>query len=208
MIKEETKTPVPAITFQTRAGSIIGVSNISELMKFSKASFFAERHAGASVSSIRRRQLTGSDTLLWQVFPECRIERMNGQPYLSNDDRHISISHTGDLLALIIGRERVAIDIEPVSRSVRKIETKFCNDVDLSAAKLVFPANPSLLVWCAKECLFKHARTHGVDFRTHLQIVEVEDEQTLLCRIDHTSVKAYLRVNFFVFDQLLIAHIG
>lgn len=109
---------------------------------------------------------------------------------------------------MIIGKQKVAIDIEPKSRSVKLIEHKFLNERDKAVSSSAFPENPSLLVWCVKECLFKFTDATGVDFRDHLQLLEFEETGSIHCSITHPSAMAYLRVHFTVINELLIATIG
>lgn len=74
----------------------------------------------------------------------------SGKPYL-NDGRQVGISHTRGYVAIAVSDEyNVALDIEYLSDRVCRIVSKFLRADEHAETTL-----QKLLVWCAKETLYK-----------------------------------------------------
>jgi len=90
-----------------------------------------------------------------------------GKPYLADDSRHISISHSHDQLAIIVNEnESTGIDIELIRDKVRKIKHKFLTNEELLDAN--DDPEKLLIYWAAKETLYKIYGLKEVDFIKHL----------------------------------------
>lgn len=90
-----------------------------------------------------------------------------GKPYLSEDSRHISISHSHDKLAIIVNEhESTGIDIELIRDKVLKIKHKFLSQNELAEAN--DDVKKLLIYWAAKETLYKIYGLKEVDFIEHL----------------------------------------
>lgn len=98
----------------------------------------------------------------------------NGSPYLPDLPYHISISHTRDYAAVILGAVPVGIDIEYRSSHVLKIRHRFLTDDEFD----LLGASPSiedlLICWSAKETLFKLTGARSFDHRCDVRIVSGE----------------------------------
>ena len=87
-------------------------------------------------------------------YIDCKVDA-HGKPYLVNLPYHISLSHSFDYAAVMIGKDPVGIDIEQVKEKVERIAHKFMRKEELA---FINPANkiPQLYVcWCAKEAVYK-----------------------------------------------------
>lgn len=90
-----------------------------------------------------------------------------GKPSLSNH-WNISISHSGDYVAIIINKEdNCGIDIEKIAPKVERIKHKFLNDDDL---KIITSHEHLTLYWGAKEALYKYYGKKEVLFIENLFI--------------------------------------
>lgn len=94
----------------------------------------------------------------------------SGRPYLMNDSRHISISHTRGYAAVALHRNvPVGIDIEQRTDKVIRVKDKF-----LSHEEKIFLTSEEnnveamLIIWTAKEAMFKLIDHEGIDFAEHL----------------------------------------
>lgn len=104
-----------------------------------------------------------------------RVEALNshnGKPYLSNNSHRISFSHSNKFSAAIASQQtEVGIDIEYLLRK-RNIETRFLfmNEEELAG----FHANQSkelfLLMWSAKETIYKIFGERGTSFKNHIHL--------------------------------------
>ncbi len=130
------------------------------------------------------------------------IERLpSGKPVLKGSDLNISISHTATLWAIMDCTSPCGIDIELTERRASHLASKFASQIELEVAKALFPENPSLLIWCAKEALYKYLSVEGVDFRRDLLIVSGSGST-----LRASAFGKIITLNFYVQDNLLIVH--
>lgn len=144
----------------------------------------------------RRREHLASRVLLARILGrEVRVDyRADGAPMLVGSSLHVSISHTKDYAAVIVGECPVGIDIEYRSDRVRKIRERFLGPDELSAIDPRHEVEQLLVCWCVKEALFKLIGQEGVDFRNHLRILPFtyrEVGQLSACETRSGSGKAY-----------------
>ena len=88
----------------------------------------------------------------------------NGSPSLNNH-QHISISHSGDLVCIIIAEKEIGIDIQRISEKTLKIKDKFINAHHLKLQK-----EESTIIWCIKEAVFKFHKSGNLDFKKDIVV--------------------------------------
>ena len=114
----------------------------------------------------RKKEWLASRLLLNDINPNYSISyNAFGAPELSNGS-FISISHSKGLVAIIISKEQVGIDIEEISEKALRVSSKFVstnNLKDLTAEK-------ATLIWCCKEAVFKWHQKGEVDFIADIQL--------------------------------------
>jgi phosphopantetheinyl transferase len=94
-----------------------------------------------------------------------------GKPYLAGSDRHISVTHSGDLAAVIMSRKgAVGIDIERVRPKIERVKERFLSAEELEAAGNPPDAGLLTLAWCAKEALYKLYGLRNLDFRGQMKV--------------------------------------
>lgn len=93
-----------------------------------------------------------------------------GKPYLANHSARISISHTKGYVAVLVSSAREGgIDIEKMGDKVVRVAHKFVNDREREG---ILPEELNvklLLLWSAKEVMFKCLNDTHVNFRDHLR---------------------------------------
>lgn len=105
-----------------------------------------------------------------QDYIDCRIDE-HGKPYLLNSNTHISLSHSFDYAAVIIGKNKqVGIDIELVKHKIKAIKHKFLSDLELAQKQIGDNVNGLYVCWCAKEAIYKWYGKKGLEFKTHIRI--------------------------------------
>ena len=75
----------------------------------------------------RRWEVYGTKLLFNELFSKNELISKNGVPYIKDKVKHISITHTNDLVAMIIADYDCGIDIESEDRDASKIKHKFLN---------------------------------------------------------------------------------
>lgn len=99
--------------------------------------------------------------------------RESGQPYVANHPCSISISHSRKYVALFVHPEtvNVGVDIECSNRQVEKAASRFLSTTEWDyLTKLDHPAPSMLLVWSAKEAMYKIIGESVAAFSTALQV--------------------------------------
>lgn len=131
----------------------------------------------------------------------------NGKPSLA-DGAFISISHTGNLIALLVSdKKNVGVDIEMIRTSIVRLSTKFISDEE----KEWVGTNPTLdqlhLVWGAKEVLFKLYGLGHVDFKKDLKVLpfDLSKGSTLLASITKEKIKKDYVIHHELINGALLA---
>ena len=111
-----------------------------------------------------------------------------GAPKL-NDGRKISISHSSDLIAVIISEKKAAIDIEKISNKPLKIIHKFISNND----SILDNKMEATLAWSAKEAVYKLHQQGEIDFKKDIIIQKIDTNKK---QIHTTFQKKNLVLNF------------
>lgn len=129
----------------------------------------------------RKKDLVIARYLIQQSLSEAKVAyHANGKPYLMQQEAEISISHSKDIVAVILHPNRiVGIDIEYITPRVERVKQRF-----LSAKELLAANSTELLTlyWSAKETLFKLDQKQGLEFNTEL-LVSLQSASTLIGQI-------------------------
>lgn len=90
----------------------------------------------------------------------------NGRPFLKNG-KYISITHSGDYVAVFLGTVEWGIDIEKISPRVLKAKSHFIQDE-------LIPTETELeiltIIWAVKEAIFKISDSRNLNFKTDLHV--------------------------------------
>ena len=111
----------------------------------------------------------------------------NGQPYLMNSSRKISISHTKDYICIALHQERfLGVDIERVSDRVNHIKSKIMVPAEYSHEALSYSEQTlyNLLIWSMKESAYKCLDIALLDYHNGVLIqpfILDEKGQALAC---------------------------
>jgi 4'-phosphopantetheinyl transferase len=94
-----------------------------------------------------------------------------GKPFLEGKDKHISISHSGEYVGVIVHPElHAGIDIEKTGDRIHKVSHKFVNDNERSWLSAHSETEQLYIIWGAKECAFKIFGLGEIDFRDNLEV--------------------------------------
>jgi phosphopantetheinyl transferase len=132
----------------------------------------------------KRLQHLAGRYLLRHLFPEFPMDLIRiadtRKPYLENEAFHFSISHCNDYAAAIVSRKkRVGVDLELYHSKVERIRNKFLHpeesamvDRESWPSLPVDPPQlaPLMLLWSAKEAVFKWWSYGHVDFSDQIRI--------------------------------------
>lgn len=103
----------------------------------------------------------------------------SGKPEIKNTGQNISISHSADFVAILISKDLGGIDVENAHRNIDKVTRRFLHKTELEwAEKSGNRQFLQILLWCAKEAIYKCSNQSGVQFDTQIFIPVFEFEKT------------------------------
>ncbi len=126
----------------------------------------------------RKKDLLIARYLLQRAMPHAEINYYsNGKPYLKGQEAQISISHTKNIVGIMLHPQRtVGLDIEHISPRAERLKGRFLSEKEAFVASDAILAT---LYWSAKETLFKLDKEQGLDFRSDLSISPMDDYSLL-----------------------------
>jgi 4'-phosphopantetheinyl transferase len=132
-------------------------------------------------------------------YIDCQMDE-HGKPFLPNLDYHISLSHSYDYAAVIIGKNRkVGVDIELIKHKIKSIRHKFLSDIELAQKQIGDNINGLYVCWCAKEAIYKWNGRKGLEFKQdmHIKPFKLKTEGSLTALVDLPEGTRELSVNYF-----------
>ena len=133
-------------------------------------------------SKKRKKEHLASRLLVNEIYPtKTIIYNEFGAPELNNG-KHISISHSKELVAVIISDTKSGLDIEQISEKPLSIASKFVSEKNL----IKLNKEKATLIWCLKEAIYKWYQKGSVDFIKDIIIPEFFAKK-------HGKVTAYFR---------------
>ncbi len=130
-----------------------------------------------------------------------------GKPFLTNNSKHISISHSHDKLAIIVNeKESTGIDIELIRDKVLKIKHKFLSESELVDAN--DNIEKLLIYWAAKETLYKIYGLKEVDFIEHLFVKPFTKHNlgTIIGEINLSNFTESFHLNYQILDDYVLVY--
>jgi phosphopantetheinyl transferase len=198
--------------YQPNSCTKIGVWHITE-----KQDFF-EQHVSLKTDIThphKRLQHLAGRLLLKTLFPAFPTELIaiadTKKPYLPNESHHFSISHCGNYAAAIVSTQnRVGVDIEMPTTKIERIQHKFLSskEQDLLANTGASYLQALTMAWSAKEAMFKWYGLGQVDFKAHMHInsvLENDYNYLLNCSFLKTEQPVELLVQNYIFSEVSLA---
>lgn len=92
------------------------------------------------------------------------------KPHFSNSDKHLSVSHSHELLSVVVDNSPTGIDIELIKPTVMRIKDKFISTDELAQLPQPVSEEALTLCWCVKESLYKYYGKKELRFKEHLLV--------------------------------------
>lgn len=136
------------------------------------------RSVGHFSSVARRCERLSWRVLLYDFLGErVEIAYEDGAPIVVGRDIHIGVSHTKDMVAVVVSDNPCAVDIERSDRDVQRISDRFFTERE---RQLATDNLAQLAVWCARECYYKLKRDRKIDILSDIRVTALDIEQ---CRV-------------------------
>ncbi|MCC8088519.1 MAG: 4'-phosphopantetheinyl transferase superfamily protein [Rikenellaceae bacterium] len=107
----------------------------------------------------------------------------SGAPHLCGAEGYISVSHCSRFVALYYnGTRKCGVDIEPSDRNISPVISRIISDKE---SELIINENVSpLLIWSAKEAVYKYHGKNGVDFKRDFVLTDINtSDRSLVCSV-------------------------
>ena len=99
----------------------------------------------------------------------------DGKPYLNNESYHISLSHSGKWMAVMIHpTKHVGIDIECPTDKIQKVYKRFLSETEQAELSDGKNIKQLQIAWSAKEALYKIIGKEAIDFANQLRLLPFE----------------------------------
>ncbi len=122
----------------------------------------------------RQREWIAVRTLLQELRPNKPVIKYkeNGKPYLDNSSEEISISHSGQYIAISLSKSGIpGVDIEHIHPKIKRIADRFVSDMEKKMLNDDTLIEQLCMIWCAKEVLYKIHPEGMLNFKNHLLVL-------------------------------------
>ena len=207
---------MPTTNFKTEisfTGANILVLEIDEsadelLTKFDQIEFYSDEYNKIS-SEKRKREFLGVRLALKELLGTNVMVSYdsNGKPCLQDNSYHISISHSGNWIAVIAHPTRVVgIDIECPSDKIQKLYTRFLSEKEQEELSQGKNLKQLQLAWSVKEALYKIIGKEAVDFAKQLHIFPFEVKTEGEINAIHVITEKHYKLSYFQTDAYTLVY--
>lgn len=132
--------------------------------------------------SATRRSEWLSGRYLILTYAECSSRDLiidpNGKPTVAHSDSDLSISHSGDYVAISISPAPVGIDIQLYRPSITRIAHKYANaeELEILSAHVSKEIDQLHYLWCIKEAMYKAYGRRKLEFLSQIRLDSLELE--------------------------------
>ena len=156
---------------------VLGIWELTETVPSLLSAFdFSEREK-AEFSRIKFEKRKGeylATRLLLKSLLSTKTEIVHlasGKPMLLNNPLNISISHSANLVVILLSPHKVGIDVEIENRPIDKVAHRFLSHAEmLEVEKAMDKQKAQIVYWGAKESIFKTTGFNGVQFDRQIAI--------------------------------------
>jgi 4'-phosphopantetheinyl transferase len=128
-----------------------------------------------------------------------------GKPILNNHIRHLSISHSKEMVGILLCTSPFAgIDIEKTTRNIDNILPRFLSDDELKNISLSKNPYSEIIHWCAKEAIFKSVNEPNILFSKRIIIEKINDDGTIEAKFKSKRKSQDVFLNYMHLDEHLI----
>ena len=202
-----------SVIFTKRVGSTLklGLWHITEslpnLLKIRDFTNEELSRLNAFMYEKRKKEWLVSRILAGEMLDDKNVQiiyNANNKPFLKGSSQHISLSHSHELLTVIIDEKETGIDLELVKPTVGRIKDKFMSEKELKEVGNENVLEKLTLYWCVKESLYKYYGKKELVFMDHLRVEPFVYTGTgsIIGKINHTKMKRSFELKY---ERLSIA---
>ncbi|MCF8255566.1 MAG: 4'-phosphopantetheinyl transferase superfamily protein [Bacteroidia bacterium] len=185
-----------------------------EEMRLNLGENLIEKDKEKKLVQANARHYLASRILLTNLFPAQTIELLknqNNKPslFLNQQEWSISITHSFDYAAILIQENgHLGIDIERIDPRITRVKQKFMNEAEKEFAGAENQIAEQVLIWSAKETLYKVYGNKELDFKNNLYIEPfvLAQQGSIQTRISKEDFTQNCEVNFFQVDNYYLTY--
>ena len=122
----------------------------------------------------------------------------NGAPQVDIPDTYISVSHSKEMVAVMLSDRPCAVDIECSTRDFRRVAKHYLSEEEIALAEQydIFAE-----MWSAKESLYKYHRKGGLNYLCDVKITGYDGAgrlQAALPDVEHIEIEVERRDGYIV----------
>lgn len=206
---------MPIILKQEIQDSILAVWKVTEsleqmISKETALPYLAELSKFTSQS--RKVEWLTVRILLYELLNEHKVitYSKSGKPYLQDNSYKIGISHTCGFVAIYLSQKpTTSIDIEYRNNRISRVAHRVFTTEELSYREANNSLIYELVMWCAKETLFKAFDLEDVDFRKDLLIhpFKVDNKQGIMVGQElKTKEHRTLKISYHIEEDFILTY--
>ncbi|MEA3317762.1 MAG: 4'-phosphopantetheinyl transferase superfamily protein [Bacteroidota bacterium] len=137
------------------------------------------------------------------------IYSQHGKPYIEKDIYKIGISHSKNLVSIIISKNKtVSVDIEFISEKIKKLKNRFLNTNEINVIDINNEIYHLNLHWCAKEAIFKICNKQNINFKTNINIKPFipEEKGSFKGSYNNTIINDEFVLNYFTIKNYSLVY--
>ncbi len=141
-------------------------------------------------------------------YIDCKVDS-NGKPYLVTLPYQISLSHSFEYAAVMIGKQPVGIDIEQVKEKVERIAHKFMRKEEMAFISKNNRINQLYVCWCAKEAIYKCYGQKEVSFADNifLEPFEFEGHGFVNARLVKDNIDINYTIGYLQYHDYMVGYV-
>ena len=132
-----------------------------------------------------------------------------GKPHLEGENANVSISHSGEFVAVVIHPDKhTGVDIEMTGDRIHRVSHKFVSEVEKAWVSGANQTEKLYIIWGAKECAFKIYGLGSVDFRDNLEVEPFDFSNEGITRVHFKKGDTHCiyQVFFQYLDQVMVTY--
>lgn len=190
----------------------LGIWKLSESSEDLKAQFHfskKEQEEYDNIKAERRKKeyLAARICLADLLSKKPEIEYLkSGKPILKNKEKEISITHSAELVVILVSDRKTGIDAENTNRNIDKVATRFLHKKEFETIKnSKDPQVGKILYWSAKEAIFKCSDIEGIQFNEQIYIFpfEIKNEGSFKGCLNNTD---FYKLSYFFYENNVIVY--
>ncbi|HZK69360.1 MAG TPA: 4'-phosphopantetheinyl transferase superfamily protein [Paludibacter sp.] len=168
------------------------------LTEFENIGLFAEDFTRIN-SEKRKLEFLGTRWLLKILLgKETNVQYdAEGKPFLSDGSYHISLSHSGKWMAVMIHpTKHVGIDIECPTDKIQKVYKRFLSETEQAELSDGKDIKQLQIAWSAKEALYKIIGKEAIDFANQLRLLPFEVQKEGRITAQHITTNTVYQLTY------------